>query len=127
MRKKVSLSTTQIILLSFIVVILIGSLLLALPISSKKKYLAIVSTNGVGKRTDIDEFPLQGRGGKGLFAYKSDKHIAGAALVDDTDSILIRGIPNSICIAASDLPLVSRIGIGNILIKNTNVTGVIKL
>ena len=34
MRKKVSLSTTQIILLSFIVVILIGSLLLTLPISS---------------------------------------------------------------------------------------------
>lgn len=103
------------------------SVLIGLPISPKKKYLAIVSTNGVGKRTDIDEFPLQGRGGKGLFAYKSDKHIAGAALVDDTDSILIRGIPNSICIAASDLPLVSRIGIGNILIKNTNVTGVIKL
>lgn len=35
MRKKISLSTTHIILLSFVVVILIGSLLLALPISSK--------------------------------------------------------------------------------------------
>ena len=103
------------------------SVLIGLPISPKKKYLAIVSANGVGKKTDINEFPLQGRGGKGLLAYKSDKHIAGAALIDDTDSILIRGVPNSICIATSDLPLVSRIGIGNILIKNTNVTGVIKL
>lgn len=35
MRKKISLSTTHIILLSFVVVILIGSLLLTLPISSK--------------------------------------------------------------------------------------------
>lgn len=103
------------------------SVLIGLPISPKKKYLAIVSINGIGKKTDINEFPLQGRGGKGLLAYKSDKHIAGAALIDDTDSILIRGVPNSICIATSDLPLVSRIGIGNILIKNTNVTGVIKL
>ena len=34
MKKKVSISTTQIIMLSFLLVILVGSLLLSLPISS---------------------------------------------------------------------------------------------
>ena len=36
MKKKFSLSTTQIIMLSFLIVILVGSVLLALPVSSAR-------------------------------------------------------------------------------------------
>ena len=99
-----------------------------LPISSNKDQIAIFSTKGYGKKTSIKEFNVQGRGGKGLVIYKPSAvygNIAGAFVVSDSDTVLLTGQPNSICITASDLPLLTRTSYGNIMIKS-NISSVVK-
>jgi DNA gyrase subunit A len=48
--------------------------------------------NGYGKRTSIDEFPLQGRGGQGVIAIQTSERngrTVGAALVSPEDEIML--------------------------------------
>lgn len=102
--------------------------IVGLPIHSKEDLIGIFSTKGYGKTTSIKEFTIQGRGGKGLIIYKPSAvygKIAGAAIVKDTDKILLTGQPNSICIAATELPLLSRTSLGNIMIKS-NISSIVK-
>jgi len=102
------------------------AILTGFPISKNSKYIAIVTESGLGKRIDLQDLPLQGRTGKGVLVYK-DGVLRGATTVEDGDNLLIIGKPNSICVAAIDLPVLSRIGIGNQLIKNAKVETVIKI
>ena len=53
--------------------------------------------------------------------------LVGAALIDNEDSILLIGKPNSICISAVDVPNLSRTSQGNIMIKNSSIISVIKI
>ncbi len=102
--------------------------IVGLPIHSDNDMVAIFSRKGYGKKTSIKEFTTQGRGGKGLLIYKPSivyGNIAGATIVEDDDKILLTGQPNSICIAASDLPTLTRNSFGNIMIKS-NITSVVK-
>ena len=102
--------------------------IIGLPIHSDNDMIAIFSTKGYGKKTPIKEFTVQGRGGKGLLIYKPSAvygHIAGAAVVEDTDKVLLTGQPNSICIAATDLPTLMRNSFGNIMIKS-NISSIVK-
>ena len=99
--------------------------LIGLPIK-EQKYIAIVTDTGLGKKVKITELPSQGRAGKGVYIYKG-ANIAGAELVDDEDNLLVIGNPNSICISVSDLPILSRIGIGNQVIKNATVQSIVKI
>ncbi len=48
--------------------------------------------NGYGKRTPVDEFPLQGRGGQGVIAIQTTKRngrTVGALQVEDDDEIML--------------------------------------
>lgn len=99
-----------------------------IPITSKEDKIAIFSSAGFAKKTDIKEFTPQMRGGKGLLIYKpstSNGHIVGAIVVKDIDKILLTGQPSSICIAATEIPLLSRNAIGNIMLK-ANISSVVK-
>lgn len=99
-----------------------------IPITSKEDKIAIFSSAGFAKKTDIKEFTPQMRGGKGLLIYKpstSNGHIVGAVVIKDTDKILLTGQPSSICIAATEIPLLSRNAIGNIMLK-ANISSVVK-
>lgn len=89
-----------------------------LPVHKTTDYLAVVATNGTGKKVELKEFNIQGRGGKGLQISKIE--IAGAAFVDDSDSLLISGTQSSIRIDAKDIPLQGRITQGVALIKNND-------
>ncbi|MFA6328875.1 MAG: DNA gyrase subunit A [Candidatus Micrarchaeia archaeon] len=54
--------------------------------------LMIVTENGYGKRTDISEYRLQSRGGKGVINIKThgrNGRVVGIAPVKDTDSLLL--------------------------------------
>lgn len=88
----------------------------ALPISNPASYLTIVSIDGLGKRTELKEFTIQNRGGKGLSCYKNP--IAGAELVVDDDMLLISGDKTSIVVKATELPILNRTSLGNIMLKN---------
>ncbi len=100
------------------------------PVHKKTDCIATFSEKGLGKKTPITDFTIQGRGGKGVMIYKpspSTGDLVGAALISDEDSLLLIGKPNSICISATDVPNLGRTSMGNVMIKNSSVLSVIKL
>ena len=99
--------------------------LIGLPIHKATDCLAVFTKTGMAKKTALDEYPIQGRGGKGLKCAGSE--IIGAALVDDTDNILLVGMPNSICFNAKEIPQLTRVSIGNQMIKNSIIKKAVKL
>ena len=99
--------------------------LVGLPIHKTTDYLAVFTKTGMGKKTKLDEYPIQGRAGKGIKC--SGDQIIGAELVDDADNILLVGIPNSICISAKGVPELGRVSIGNAMIKNSIIKKVVKI
>lgn len=93
----------------------------ALTLRHNDDNLAVFSEHGLGKKINLNELPIQNRAGKGLLVYKPTDvtgKIACGALVNDEDMVFIAGITNSICINATEIPLLSRISVGNQLIKN---------
>lgn len=103
--------------------------LVGLPIRDKKETVAVFSSFGNAKKTNIDEFPLQARAGKGVVAYKvspATGDVVGATMINDEDNILLVG-KTSICVAATDIPQLGRAATGNIMIKNGQINSVTKL
>ena len=105
--------------------------IVGLPINpNTHKDLAIFSKNGLSKKTSISEYPVQGRAGRGILTYKPNAQtgeVVAAVLVNDNNNLLLSGTPSSICISASDIPELSRVGSGNIMIKNSKINKVVKL
>ena len=98
--------------------------LTALPIHKDTDTVAVFTAGGFGKKVKLEDFPMQNRGGKGTSVSKEE--LIGAAMISDEDNILVIGNKNSICFSAKDIPLLSRAGQGNILIKNNRVLSVTK-
>jgi DNA gyrase subunit A len=100
-----------------------------LPVHNENDTVAVFTEKGYGKKTKIEEFVIQGRGGKGVLIYKPTPitgDLIGAAMVSDEENILLSGRPNSICIPAKDVPELGRVSVGNIMIKST-VISVVKI
>ena len=103
--------------------------LVGLPIRDKKDTVAVFTALGCAKKTELSEFPTQGRGGKGVVVYRSNPgtgEVIGAAMINEEDNVLLVG-KTSICISSTDIPLLGRPATGNIMIKNGNLTSVVKL
>ena len=103
--------------------------LAGLPVRNNSDTIAVFSSLGCAKRTELSEFPLQGRGGKGVVIYKitpGTGEIIGTAMVSDNDNVLLVG-KTSICISAQDIPVLGRPATGNIMIKNGNLTSIVRL
>ena len=102
----------------------------AVPVRNTNDKLAVFVNGGMAKRIDLTELPVQKRAGKGLMCYKptdSTGKVVAAALVEDTDCILVLGDKSSICIEASEIPNLGRASIGNLVIKNNKVLSVSKV
>jgi DNA gyrase subunit A len=102
----------------------------ALPIHKETDMIGIFTSGGMGKKVELKDFPLQGRGGKGTYVYKPTAEtgeVVGAAMLDDNDNVLLVGNYSSICISATEIPVVSKLATGNILIKNNRVLSIAKL
>lgn len=103
--------------------------LAGLPIRNNNDTVAVFSSLGCAKRTELSEFPLQGRGGKGVVIYKATPgtgEVIGAAMVSNEDNVLLVG-KTSICISAQDIPVLGRPATGNIMIKNGKVNSIVRL
>ncbi len=64
----------------------------AMQLDIQGKEMLIVSEKGMGKRTDLDEFTAQNRGGKGVKCYKITEktgNVVGAKAVTEDDEIMI--------------------------------------
>ncbi|MGI6579274.1 MAG: DNA gyrase subunit A [Saccharofermentanales bacterium] len=76
--------------------------------------LLIVTENGFGKATDLNEYRVQNRGGKGIITYKITKRTGKAVKIalieqdDNCDLLLINDQGIVIRIATSEIPLLSR-------------------
>jgi DNA gyrase subunit A len=61
-------------------------------VSRQLQYIVVVSGNGLGKLTEMDEFKNQNRGGKGVKCYKITEktgEVVGAKAVNEEDEIMI--------------------------------------
>ncbi|WP_053467137.1 DNA gyrase subunit A, partial [Clostridium sp. L74] len=85
--------------------------------------LLSISENGFGKRTDIEEYPIHRRGGKGVITYKiSDKtgHIIGARFVKEDDELmLVNSGDVAIRINVSEISKTSRNAMGVKLMRTS--------
>ena len=105
-------------------------ILSAMVVEDENEDLATFLSSGEGKRVSLKELPPQGRNGKGLAVFKAQgkEQLVGSLLVTDDTNLLIIGKPNSICISAKDLPVMStRTARGNLLIENSQIISVTKI
>ena len=61
-------------------------------IGGSKSTLLAITENGFGKRTELDEYRVQTRGGKGVITYKitpKTGDLVGIRIVDETDDIML--------------------------------------
>ena len=101
-----------------------------LPVHKETDVVGIFTEGGLGRKTALEEFPIQNRGGKGTIAYKpteSSGAVIGALMLSDEDNVLISGSYSSICISAVEVPLLGKTSTGNIMIKNNKVLSVTKI
>jgi len=71
-----------------------GDEVVAMELAEKDEELLVVTKNGYGKRTPVEEYKVQTRGGKGLLTYDKAKfkktgELIGAMVVNDNDEILL--------------------------------------
>ena len=103
--------------------------LAGIPITDPNDYVAVFTEKGFGKKSKLEDFPVQGRAGKGVLIYKptpATGKLTGAVMISEKDNLLLAGRPNSICISATDVPLLTRASVGNIMIKN-DIISVVKI
>jgi len=78
----------------------------------EKKYLLIIMDNGYGKRTDVKEYRLQGRGGSGILTAKvtskTGEIVASKVLTDEEDLIVISCAGQVIRTEIKSIPILSR-------------------
>ena len=85
--------------------------------------LLTVTENGYGKRTEIENYRIQNRGGYGLTNYKIDEirgHVCGIKIVDEDDDIILVSSDGIIIrILASDVRIMGRTAKGVRVMKVT--------
>ena len=107
-----------------------NDVVIGMQIESQGKDMLIVSERGMGKRTDMDEFTRQNRGGKGVKCYKITEktgNVVGMKAVDEDSEIMIINTEGMKC---SDISVYGRITSGVKLInlkENDTVASVAKV
>ncbi|MCF8070309.1 MAG: DNA gyrase subunit A [Desulfobacterales bacterium] len=89
-----------------------GDRLIGMEVLSFGQMLFASTENGFGKRTSIDEYPIQKRGGKGVITIKTSERngmVVGIVLVEESDDLML--VTNSgkiIRMAISSTSVISR-------------------
>jgi DNA gyrase subunit A len=89
-----------------------GDKIVALEVLSHGQTLFAVTENGYGKRTSIDEYPVQKRGGKGVISIKTTQRnglVVSILLVEEeNDLMLMTNIGKIIRMSIKGISLISR-------------------
>jgi len=91
--------------------------IVGMEVLSHGQTLFAATENGFGKRTSIDEYPLQRRGGKGVITIKTTERnglVVGIVLVDENDDLMLM----------TDSGKLIRISVGGISVISRNTQGV---
>ena len=104
-------------------------------VHTQGEYLLVVSENGLGKRTSMEEFNAQNRGGKGIKCYKITEktgNVIGAKAVNEENEVML--ITNEgiiIRIPCNGISIVGRIASGvklmNVDSENVVVASIAKV
>ena len=107
----------------------------AMQVHTQGEYLLVVSENGLGKRTSMEEFNAQNRGGKGIKCYKITEktgNVIGAKAVNEENEVML--ITNEgiiIRIPCNGISIVGRIASGvklmNVDSENVVVASIAKV
>ncbi|SHJ39933.1 DNA gyrase subunit A [Geosporobacter subterraneus DSM 17957] len=111
-----------------------GDYVVAMELVEKDSDLLIVSEYGFGKRTSLDEYRIQSRGGKGLITYNTkDKTgmVVGAKVVTDQDEVMLISTDGVIIrLQVKDISRMGRNTQGVTLMKvrqDTNIVSIAKV
>lgn len=111
-----------------------GDEVIGMQMSSQGRYMLTVSEKGMGKRTEMDEFTKQNRGGKGVKCYKITEktgNVVGMKAVDEDSEIMIINTEGIVIrMKCSDISVYGRITSGVKLINlhgNDKVASVAKV
>jgi DNA gyrase subunit A len=89
-----------------------GDHIVGMEVLSHGQTLFVVTENGYGKRTSIDEYPVQKRGGKGVISIKTTERnglVVGILLVSDEDDLmLMTNIGKVIRMPVNSISIISR-------------------
>ncbi len=91
--------------------------IIGMEVLSYGQTLFAVTENGYGKRTSIDEYPVQNRGGKGVITIKTNERngaVVSILLVEETDEVMLM----------TDMGKLIRIPIAGISVISRNTQGV---
>jgi DNA gyrase subunit A len=91
--------------------------IVGMEVLSHGQTLFAATENGYGKRTSIDEYPLQRRGGKGVITIKTSERngqVVAILLVDELDDLMLM----------TDSGKLIRISVGSISVISRNTQGV---
>ena len=93
-------------------------------ISGGKATLLAITENGFGKRTELDEYRVQIRGGKGVITYKvtqkTGKLVGARIATDDEDVMLITDKGTIIRLKVKDISVLGRSKQGVTLMRTTD-------
>ena len=87
------------------------------PIYNEKAYLLAITENGFGKRTELEEYRVQIRAGKGVITYKTTPKtgkVVGIQVVDDNDDVML----------ITDKGVIIRLEVMNISVLGRSTQGV---
>lgn len=108
-----------------------GDICVSFDIAVPGEDILVVSENGLGKRTPVEDYKLQNRGGKGLIAYKVTEktgHVVGARSCQNEDELLlVNSAGVAIRIKVSDIKVTSRNAMGVKLMKTSDDCKVVSL
>ena len=89
-----------------------GDKIVGMEVLSHGQTLFAATENGYGKRTSIDEYPIQKRGGKGVITIKTSKRnglvVAIILVEEDDDLMLITDNGKLIRISIKGISIISR-------------------
>jgi DNA gyrase subunit A len=100
-------------------------LVTALPVHKTTDKLALFSFEGLGKKMELSEIPVQGRNTKGIMTGMTK--LVGGLMISDEDSVMAIGTPNTICIEAKSITLQSKKGSGTKIIGDGSINYVTKI
>ncbi len=107
----------------------------AMQVHTQGEYLLVVSEKGLGKRTNMEEFNAQNRGGKGIKCYKITEktgYVIGAKAVNEENEVMLITTEGIIIrIPCNGISIVGRIASGvklmNVDSENVTVASIAKV
>jgi DNA gyrase subunit A len=98
-----------------------GDYIIGMELVKKDAYVLSISENGYGKKTLIEEYRLQGRGGKGIITMNTTKKTGGLValkiITDDDDLMIINSEGTIIRIDSREIASTGRNTQGVVLMK----------